>query len=294
MVKDRTVSSVLLDIFIRVSLLIVLVVTLYPVLNIISISFSSSAAFEKGIITIFPREFNIESYKTILRVGTIPNAMKNSVIYTALGTLVNLSLTSIMAYALANKRLMFKGFYSTLVVITMFFSGGMIPSFLLIKNLGMYDTIWSLIIPGAISPANLIIMRTFFQTIPTELEEAAFIDGAKEADVFFKIVLPLSKASLATIGLFYAVAHWNSWFTALIYLKDSAKYPLQLILRDIVMQDQIESEMVDMANVDPTKRTSVEAIKYATLVVSMVPMMIVYPFVQKYFVKGVMIGSVKG
>jgi putative aldouronate transport system permease protein len=208
-----------------------------------------------------------------------------------------------MAYPLSKKRLTLRGFYTTLVVITMFFGGGLIPTFLLVRSLGMYNTLWAMVLPGAIATWNLIIMRTFFQAIPAELEESAYLDGASDMKILLRIVLPLSKAAIATIGLFYLVAHWNSWFSAVIYLKDSKKFPLQLILRHIVIQGQIAEEMVQkgmMAAADLLDREgaedfiSVEKIKYATLFASMVPMLIIYPFIQRYFVKGVMIGSLKG
>ena len=203
----------------------------------------------------------------------------------------------LMAYPLSKKKLPLRRFYTTLIVFTMFFSGGLIPTFLVVKGLGLYNTMWALILPGAISTMNLIIMRTFFQSIPMELEESAFLDGANDIVVFYRIILPLSKASIATIAMFYAVGHWNSWFNALVYLKDSEKYPMQLILRDIVIQSQMSRELAEQGSTEAYElinTVSVEGIKYATLFFSIIPMLIIYPFVQKYFVKGVMIGSLKG
>ena len=198
-----------------------------------------------------------------------------------------------MAYPLSRKELPLKSFYTLLITVPMFFSGGMIPSFLLINELGLYNNFWAMILPGAVSSWNLIILRTFFQSIPEELEESARLDGANDFQILYKIILPLSLPSLATIGMFYAVG--NSWFNALIYFKDNTKYPLQLILREIVIQGQIAKELAAQGIMDDDfTAITLESIKYATLFISMLPMLIIYPFVQKYFVKGVMIGSIKG
>jgi len=296
MVKDNSVSSIVLDVIIHISLFFLLVVTLYPVLHVASVSLSSPSAFERGLVTFYPVEFTLESYKLIWEAGTVPRAYLNTIFYTILGTTINLIMTASMAYPLSRERLPFRSFYNKIVIITMFFSGGLIPEFLLVQTLKMYNTIWALVLPGAISTWNLIIMRTFFQSIPIELEESAYLDGANELIIFIRIILPLSKASIATIGLFYAVSHWNSWFSALIYLKDSNKYPLQLILRDIIMQGQMAQELAAQGDLSLLEKqtTNVESIKYATLFASILPMMVVYPFIQKYFVKGVMIGSLKG
>lgn len=295
--KEHSLSSTILDIIIYTSLFFLVILTLYPVLNVLAVSFSSESAYSKGIITIFPKEFTFESYRMILSAGVVPNSFKNSVIYTAVGTFVNLIITASLAYALSRRQLAFRKFYTILIMITMFFHGGLIPSFILVKNLNIYNTIWALILPGAISTYNLMVMRSFFESIPHELEESAYIDGATDITIFFKIILPLSKASIATIGLFYAVTHWNSWFSSLVYLKDSAKYPLQMILRQIVIQISVTDELAKMgegAAGAVGQTVNLEGIKYATLVCSILPMLIIYPFIQKYFVKGAMIGAVKG
>jgi putative aldouronate transport system permease protein len=292
-----------MDIVIHISLALLVLVTLYPVLHILAVSISSGTAIAKNIITFYPVGLQFNAYKLIFQTARIPRAFKNSVIYTSLGTFINLVLTITMAYPLSKKRLTLRGFYTTLVVITMFFGGGLIPTFILVNSLGMYNTIWAMVIPGAIATWNLIIMRTFFQALPVELEESAYLDGAKDMTILLRIVLPLSKAAIATIGLFYLVAHWNSWFAAVIYLKQSSRYPLQVILREIVIQGRVTEELVQkgmMSLADQTGKASIddyislEKIKYATLFVSIVPMLIIYPFIQKYFVKGVMIGSLKG
>lgn len=297
MIKDNSFSSKLLDVIVHVVMAFVLVVTLYPVLNVVACSFSSMAANDSGIITIFPVEFNLDNYIMIFERGKVPKAFVNSIVYTVVGTTVNLLMTGSFAYALSRKNLALRNLYMTIAIIPMYFSGGLIPSFLLVKNLGLYNSMWALILPGSISITNFIIMRTFFQNIPIELEESAALDGANDFIIFVKIILPLSKAVIFTIGLYYAVSHWNSWFSAMIYFKDSNKYPLQMILRELIitassLRDAAASgdfnSQADIVNVN------VNGIKYATLFVSMVPMLIVYPFIQKYFMKGVMMGSLKG
>lgn len=297
MVRDKSPSSIILDVIIHTSLIILLIVTILPILHVAAISFSSSTAINRGLVTFYPKGFNLNAYIKVWEAGTVPNAFKNSVIYTVVGTAINMVLTITTAYPLSKKDLPFKKFYTTLIVITMFFGGGLIPRFLLVTKLGLYNTMWALILPGAISSWNLIVMRTFFQSIPVEIEESAYLDGANDMQILFRIVLPLSQASLATIGLFYAVGHWNSWFSALIYLKSNSKYPLQLVLREIVIQGQMAKELAEQGDTflwQEMEMVSVESLKYATLFISIVPMLIVYPFIQKYFVKGVMIGSLKG
>ena len=296
MVKDTSLSSRVLDIIIHVSLALVLLVTLFPILHIASVSLSSDNAFFQGKVSFFPRELTFSAYQIIIKSGTVPTGMKNSFLYTSVGTVINMLLTTTMAYALSKKRLTFRGFYTVIVVITMFFSGGLIPTFLVVKGLKQYNTLWALVLPGAIAPWYLIIMRTFFQSIPDEIEESAFIDGANDIRILLKLILPLAKASIATIGLFYLVGHWNSWFNALIYLKDQKRFPLQLVLRNIVMQNMVQHEMVlfEEYRRSQDEIKNIDAIKYGTLFVSIMPMMVIYPFIQRYFVKGIMIGSLKG
>ena len=226
-------------------------------------------------------------------------------IYTVVGTVVNMLLTTTMAYALSKRRLAFRGLITAAVIITFFFSGGLIPTFLLVRGLGMYNTIWALAVPTAIATWNLIILRTFFQTLPQELEDSAVVDGANDITVFWKIMLPISKAAVATITLFYAVSHWNSWFPAVVYFSKAERYPLQVILRQIVIENQMtealleRGEMAAARAMDEQEQSdqliaSVDRIKFATLFASIVPMLIIYPFIQRYFVRGLMIGSLKG
>lgn len=302
MKRDRSFSSILFDVIAYTFSLFVVLVTLYPVLHLLASSFSSVFAIQTNQVGIVPVDISLENYKLVISDGRVPTAFLNSLLYMAVGTMLNMILTTTMAYALSKKRLPWRKFFTGIVIFTMFFSGGLVPSFLLVRALGMYNTMWALILPGAISTYNLIVMRTFFIGQPIELEESAFIDGATDIQVFFRIVLPTSKAVLATITLFYMVGHWNSWFNAMIYLKDTSKYPLQLVLRSIVLKGEMITEMLakgDFAGaaeleMESGESFSVLGIKYATLVISMAPMMIIYPFIQKYFTKGVMIGSIKG
>ena len=280
MVRDRSVSAKVFEAVVHIVMICVVLLTLLPVIHVISISFSSAAAISRGDVGLWPVEFSVSAYTAIFKSGNVPRSFLNSVYYTALGTAINMLLTTMMAYPLSRTYLTFRKFYNVLVLITMFFSGGLIPTFLTVKNLGLYNTVWAIVLPGAISTWNLIIMRTFFMGLPAELEESAQLDGANDFTIFARIILPLSKASIATIALFYGVGHWNNWFSGMIYFKNSKSYPLQTILRSIV----INSEVSDEITVDEVINSiSAEGIKYSTLVVSMVPMMAVYPFIQKYF-----------
>ena len=297
MVKDNSISSKVLDIIIYISLIFLMIVILYPIIYIFSVSVSSTTAYESGRVIFLPVEFNLEAYKIIFEAGTIPRSFVNSVLYTVVYVVVSLLFTTTMAYPLSRSkdRVPFKGVISKIVIFTMFFNAGTIPNFILVKNLGLMDSMWSLILPIAVSTYNLVVMRSFFEGIPSSLEEAAFVDGANEIQIFWKIMLPLAKAALATVGLFYGVAMWNSWFTAMLYIQSDTKYPLQLIIRHIVMQNQLQAELAAMGDTTAMENaTSTEALKYATLFLSILPMLAVYPFIQKYFVKGVMVGSVKG
>ena len=229
---------------------------------------------------------------------TLTRAFKNSVIITAGGTAINMLFTTTYAYALSRKRLALRGIYTIIAMIPMYFSGGLIPSFLLIsQTLHLYNSWWALILPGAINTSNMIIMRSFFVSLPAELEESAYLDGANDFVIFFKIMLPLSQAVMMTVGLYYLVGHWNSWFSAMVYLNEDEKMPLQYMLRQIVLlsasldQAAYDGEIVTDSSL---YFTNYVAVKYATLVFSMAPMMMIYPFIQRFFVKGVMIGSVKG
>ena len=207
--KIKTIQT--MDVICYIIVAVVIVITLYPVLHLMALSLSSSSAVSKNLVSIWPREFTLQAYRKILATGTLVKSFKNSLIYTALGTVINMLLTSTMAYALSKARLPLRSFFTKLVLLTMYFSGGIIPTFLLINSLGMYDSVWALVMPSAISTYNLIVLRSFYAAMPLELEEAAYLDGASDLGIFFRIVLPLSKAGLATISLFYLVGHWNSY-----------------------------------------------------------------------------------
>ena len=298
MIADRSLSSKIMDVIVYTTMIVVLVTTLYPVLYVVSASLSSASANDRGLVTIFPVDFNIDAYIGIFSMPTLTRAFTNSVIITASGTAINMFFTTTYAYALSRKKLALRGFYTVVAMIPMYFSGGLIPSFLLVtRTLHLYNSWWALILPGAISTTNMIIMRSFFVSLPAELEESAYLDGANDIVIFYKIILPLSKAVLFTIGLYYLVGHWNSWFNAMIYLDDDNKMPLQYMLRQIVLlsanleQAALDGEVVSGSSL---YFTNYVAVKYATLVFSMIPMLMIYPFIQKYFVKGVMIGSIKG
>jgi len=297
MIRDTSLSSKLLDVVVYTVMIIMLIVTLYPVVHVFASSFSGRIANETGRVTIFPVDFNLESYKMIIESGTVLNAFRNSVVYTSVGTLVNLLLTGTFAYALSRKHLPLRKIYTTIALIPMYFAGGLIPTFLLVRNLGLYNSMWALILPGGIGITNMIIMRTFFQNLPAELEESASIDGANDIVIFVMIILPLSMAIIFTIGLYYAVGHWNSWFSAMIYFRDSAKYPLQMVLRQIVIMSNDIREMAisgDFSALAFIGGVNVTGIKCATLFISIFPMLLIYPFIQRHFIKGVMIGSLKG
>ena len=305
MTRDVSVSGRVSWAVVHLLVLFVLLTTLYPVLHIASVSFSDDVSVMGNRVTFFPVNFNLRAYQLIFSSPLIPNAYRNSVIYTVVGTVVNMLLTTTMAYALSKRRLAFRGLITVAVIFTFFFSGGLIPTFLLVRSLGMYNTIWALAVPTAINTFFLIVMRTFFQTLPQELEDSAVVDGANDITVFIRIMLPISKAAVATITLFYAVSRWNSWFDAVVYFSKAERYPLQVILRQIVIENQMtealleRGEMAAARAMDEQEQSdqliaSVDRIKFATLFASIVPMLIIYPFIQRYFVRGLMIGSLKG
>lgn len=269
---------------------LVVVIMIFPLFHMIAVSLSENVHVLRNTVTFWPKGFSLSAYKFILGQESIWNAYKNTIIYTACGTAAALFVLSTGAYALSKKRCPFGKPINILIMITMFFSGGMIPTYLAIKWLGMLDTIWAIILPGAFTAWNCVIMRSFFASYPEEVEESGRLDGLNDIGVLWYLVLPTSTASLATIGLFAAVSLWNSFFNPLIYLADEAKYPLQIILRQIVMQSISDG----METSGPSTEIAESSIKYGTILVSIIPIIAVYPWLQKYFVKGVMIGSVKG
>lgn len=263
----------------------------YPFLNVVAYSFSSNRAVMSGQVTFFPIEPQLAAYQDILRRGQIWVAMQVTVIVTVLGTGIGLIITILAAYALSKKKLKGRTWMSGFILFTMYFSGGIIPTFLVVKDLGMYDSLTALYIPTAMNVFNFIVMRTFFRELPESLEEAAYLDGATDVQILTKIVLPLSLPIIATIGLFYAVAYWNDYFNALIYIQSPDKYTLQLRLRSLLFADELGAAG---ATEGIGNQVMAESLKMACIVVGTLPILIVYPWLQKYFVKGVMLGSVKG
>ncbi|MCV4232748.1 carbohydrate ABC transporter permease [Virgibacillus sp. LDC1] len=276
-------------------LILVTIIVMYPLVFVLSASFSDPQAVLRGEMLLWPKGVNLNSYVKIFQNKDIISGFTNTLVYTSLGTFINLTMTILAAYPLSRKDFVGRNAIMALLVFTMFFSGGLIPTYLLIKNLGMLNTLWVMIIPNAVSIWNIIIMRTFFQqSIPGELQEAATIDGCSNIKILTRIILPLSMPIIAVTILFYAVGHWNAFFNALLYLSDKDKFPLQLILREILIQGQT-NDMVKMSTESAIKQQrEVEGIKYAVLVVANIPVLVLYPFLQRYFVKGVMIGAIKG
>lgn len=289
-VYDRSVGSRLFDVLNIVFLILVVFATLYPLYYIAVISLSDGNAVLRQEVRFFPVGFTLGAYKMVMMTATIPRSLLNSILYTTVGTLINLSFTALCAYPLSRPHFSGRKVFTWMVTVTMFFSGGLIPLYLLVRNLGLLNTMWALVLPEAISPWNMFIMRTYFQGIPEEMHEAAIIDGANDLQILVKIVLPLATPIMATLLLFYAVGHWNSWFEPAIYLDEKSRYPVQLIMRQIVLQGQFEQTNVLGVDAGVIEKT----LKYATIMVSTLPILAVYPFVQKYFVKGVMIGAIKG
>lgn len=277
----------------------VLIIVLYPLIYVISASFSDSYKVSSGEMWLLPKGFTLEGYKRLFNYNEIWLSYLNTIYYTVIGIAFNLAVTLPCAYSLSRKDFQGRGLIMLIIIITMFFSGGLIPSYININNLNLINTRLIIIIGGATSAYNIIVSRTFFSTtIPNELQEASKIDGCSNWKLFLKIVLPLSKPLIAVMALFFGVGHWNSYFGPMIYLKDRELFPLQLILREILIQSKVSAEMAavdaDMAiAVEELARIS-EMIKYTSIIVATVPMLILYVFLQKYFVKGVMIGAIKG
>lgn len=276
-------------------LAILLILVSYPLIYVLSASFSSGNAISSGKVVLWPVDFSLDGYKAVFAKSDIWSAYWNTILYTVAGTFINVAMAMITAYPLSRTDLKGRNVIMLLFTFTMFFGGGMIPFYILITNLKMIDTFWVMVIPGALSVYNMIIARTFIQSnIPGELYEAASIDGCSDARYFTIILLPLSKAVIAVLALFSAVGHWNSYFNAMMYLNTRSKMPLQIILREILIMNQIDYSKVRDPELLIKMASMGDVLKYALIIVSTVPILCVYPFVQKYFVKGVMIGSIKG
>lgn len=281
--------------YVLLTLLIVIIV--YPVLHVVFASFSEPSLLRQHRGFLFGSlGFTFEGYTLVLRDPGILSGYLNTIQYVVVGVALNMILTSMGAFVLSRRQLYFKKYIMILVVITMFFGGGLIPFYLLVRNLGMNGSWWALIIPYGINTWNMIVLRTGFSTIPYELEESAYIDGANALTILVKIILPLSKATLAVILLYYVVGAWNAWFPAMIFLRDRGDYPLQLIIREVLVLNDT-SNMGSSSNVSSLFAESTsyqQLVKYSTIVISSFPIMAFYPFVQKYFVQGIMLGSLKG
>lgn len=290
-IKRRSVGDIIANVVIYILLTLIAVIMVIPFIYVIAASFATEAEIQTRPIFFIPDSPTLDAYARIFDMndmGTrVFHSLLISVCVTAIGTFINLFFTTTMAYGLSRSNLIGKKPLLNMVLFTMVFGGGMIPLFLVVKGLGMYDTYAALILPGAISAYNMIIVRNFFMELPRELEEAASIDGRSDIGIFIKIALPLSLPCLATFGLFYAVGHWNNYFGALLYLEDSTKFPFQLVLRNIVMQTA-------ETQTDPNALIPEDTLKMAVIVIGTVPILIVYPFLQKHFAAGVMVGAVKG
>jgi multiple sugar transport system permease protein/putative aldouronate transport system permease protein len=268
---------------------------LYPLIFIVSASFSNSLAVIQGRVWLWPVEPTLEGYKAVFKSPDVPRGFINSIYVMCLGTAINVTLTIALAYPLSRRDLYGRNVFMGLITFTMLFSGGLIPSFLLIRSLGMYNTYWAIIIPGAVGVYNVIVARTFFSSnIPQDLLEAAVMEGCGDFYFLLRIVIPLSAPIIAVLTMFYAVWHWNSYFNAMIYIRDPAKKTFQLVLRDILIVNQIGDEMLRDVETQAKMEGLAQLLKYSLMVVASLPMMVLYPFIQKHFVKGIMVGAIKG
>lgn len=282
----------------RIIMAILFVLFAWPLWFVVIASFSDPYEVWNGTVVLLPKGFSLDSYVEILKYEEIWVGYRNTIFYTVAGTCINLFVTVCMAYPLSRRRFMPKNLLMALCMITMYFSGGLIPNYLVVKNLHMVDTVWAMMIPGCLSVYNMIIMRSYFvNSIPETMEEAAVLDGANPVQYLLKVVLPLSKPVIAVIALYYMVGHWNDFFNALIYLNDRELLPLQTFLRNLLVTNSVGT-VSQTQNLNPEllqkKIYLAQTIKYSAIIISTVPVLCVYPFVQKYFVKGIMIGAIKG
>lgn len=291
MVEKKSFSERVFTVFNYFLLTIIALIMLYPMLYEVFVSLSDPVALYKhrGVL-LMPQGFSTYAYTWVLDSADVWIGYKNTLIVIVIGLLFNLTLTSIGAYFLTRKKTLWHKPVTMLILITMYFGGGMVPTFLLVKGLGLYNTLWSIIIPSAISTYNMILLRSYFSTIPESLVESVHIDGGGHGTILFKMFIPLSLPAMAVMVLYYGVGHWNTYFNAMIYIKDRQKWTLQLVLRDMLIQ----GSNLDVDNQDAEYQQVVESIKAAMVIVSTVPILCIYPFLQKYFVGGIMIGSLKG
>jgi putative aldouronate transport system permease protein len=275
------------------TLVLICLVTLYPFITLIAQSFSSAGAIKAGLVNVVPVGFNLETYRAVMRDGGFWTSYGNTILYTVVGTAIAMALTTTFAYVISKQHLRGRNVLIGIAVFTMFFNGGIIPNYILISALGMKNTMWAVVLPGALSVFNLLVMKAFFENLPRELEEAAQIDGLGWFGIFGRIVLPLSKAMIATMVLFYSVAYWNDWFPAFLYLDRQDLFPLSLFLRNLIAG--ASTTTAQSAAAAGTTSAAISAnIQAVTMILAIIPILCVYPFVQRYFVSGVMLGSVKG
>ena len=292
--RKKSKTDKIFDLILILISLCIMIVIAYPLYFVIIASFSQPEAVLGGQLRFCPIGFNLDSYKMVLSEPKVWIGYRNTLLYTVLGTAINLVLTTLAAYPLSRKDMPARTFFTFVISFTMLFGGGMIPVYMVVKNLKLTDTIWSMMIPNAIATYNLLVMKNYFQTsIPDELQEAAAIDGCNHVQTLLKVVLPLSTPILAVILLFYAVGHWNAFFNAVLYLRKQELFPLQIILRDILLQNSLEAVGGDLTGMYE-KVMRGETMKYALIIVASAPVIILYPFIQKYFVKGIMVGAIKG
>lgn len=274
-------------------LILITLITFYPLYYVLITSISNGMMVMQGKVRLYPIGVTFDSYKSITSDPQLFRSLWNSVLYTVVGTLINIIMSCLCAFPLSRRTFSGKKFFTGMIVVTMFFSGGMIPSYLVVKELGLMDTMWAIVLPVAINTYNMIIIRTSFQSLPESLFESAQLDGANDFTILFRIALPLSKAVLATMVLFYSVSHWNSYFSAMLYLDSKDKYPLQIILRNKLISG-LFSEEASQSGGSTNFTVTDSTLRAAVIMFTTLPILVVYPFVQKYFVKGVMIGSLKG
>lgn len=290
-------SDKIFDVVNVLAMLILLVIFAWPLWFVLIASFSDPTLVANGEVLLIPKKMTLEAYKMMLEYESIWTGYANTIFYTVVGTIINLFMSVCFAYPLSSKEFLPRRFFLLLFMFTMYFSGGLIPTYLVVKNVGILNTRWAMIIPSMISVYNCLVVRSYFiNSIPHELQEAATLDGANAAQYLWKVVLPLSKPVLGVVGLYYAVFHWNDFYNALIYLNDVELRPLQSVLRELLMTVKMMLNNSDMIDAEAASAAINQALtmKYAVIIVSAVPMLCVYPFVQKFFVKGVMVGSIKG
>ena len=293
--RKININDRIFNYIVAVVVTVLTIAVLYPIVYILSASFSSSAAVAQGKVWLLPVDLSLKAYEAVLGYSDLWLGYRNTIFYVIVGTIINVAMTMICAYPMARRDLWGRKSLSFFFTFTMLFSGGMIPSYILVKNLGMLNTVWALMLPGAMSVYNMIVARTYIESnIPHELLESSRIDGCNDVNFFFRMVLPLSKAIIAVLALWYAVGHWNSYFSAFLYLTEKELYPLQIFLKEILVQSEFNTEMLTDVKEALEMQNLKLLLKYAVIVVSTVPLFAFYPFVQKYFVKGVTIGSVKG